>query len=134
MKKNLIILSAVILAAGVGIYYFSSGYKSNALNSASIGNATVVANQNQQQLVMFSVDAKRWQFTPDVINVKKGQKVKIIINNTDTTHGINLPDFNVAGNDSIEFTADKTGEFVFKCNTYCGDGHGAMQGKIIVTE
>lgn len=82
---------------------------------------------------MLSINAKRFQFTPDIIRVKKGQKVNIIINNIDTTHGMNIPDFNVAGNDSVQFTADKTGEFIFRCNTFCGDGHGAMQGKIIVT-
>jgi len=132
MKKDLIILS-VILAVILGIYYFVSGPKSGSSENASPNNisGTELSQQNQ---VMFSVDAKRWQFTPDVIRVKKGQKVKIIINNTDTTHGISLPDFNVSGNDSIEFTADKIGEFTFKCNTFCGDGHSAMQGKIIVTE
>jgi len=130
MKKNLIILSIIVVVAVAGIYYFA---QFNSAKNIPVNN-TVAVNSNQQNQVIFNVDAKRWQFTPDTINVKKGQKVKIIINNIDTTHGINLPDFNVAGNDSIEFTADKTGEFVFKCNTYCGDGHGAMQGKIIVTE
>jgi len=132
MKKDLIILS-VILAVILGIYYFVSGPKSGSSENASPNNisGTELSQQNQ---VMFSVDAKKWQFTPYVIRVKKGQRVKIIINNTDTTHGISLPDFNVSGNDSIEFTADKIGEFTFKCNTFCGDGHSAMQGKIIVTE
>lgn len=122
MNKNLIFLSIAVVTVLIGGYNLLSEPKLGAQNNAL---------ENQ---VMFSVDAKRWQFTPDVIRIKRGQKVKIIINNTDTIHGINLPDFNATGNDSIEFTADKTGEFIFKCNTYCGDGHGAMQGKIIVTE
>lgn len=132
MNKKIIIISIVVVVVLAG-GYFLSGYKLSPQNNAVAENASLT-NPNPQTQVMFSVDAKRWQFTPDVIRVKKGQKVKIIINNIDTTHGINLPDFNVTGNDSIEFTADKTGEFVFKCNTYCGNGHGAMQGKVVVTE
>lgn len=130
MNKKFIILMVIVVVSVVGIYYFT---QSNSVKNVSTDSAAVI-NSSQQNQIMISVDAKRWQFTPNIINVKKGQKVKIIINNTDTKHGINLPDFNVAGNDSIEFTADKTGEFIFKCNNYCGDGHGEMQGKIIVTE
>ncbi|MEK7080409.1 MAG: cupredoxin domain-containing protein [Patescibacteria group bacterium] len=133
MNKNLIILS-VIIAAVIGVYYFASGTKPGIQNNTLAGNTAAVDNSIQQNQTMFSIDAKRWQFTPDVISVKKGQKVKIIINNSDTTHGINVPDFNVSGNDSVEFIADKTGEFSFICNTYCGNGHAIMTGKIVVTE
>ena len=129
MNKKLLILATIIILVVGGVYYFQS-----AKPNTTQGNQATTQISGVQNQIMISVDARRWQFTPDTINVKKGQKVKIIINNIDTTHGINLPDFNVAGNDSIEFTADKIGEFVFKCNTYCGDGHGAMQGNIIVTE
>lgn len=134
MKKNLIILSIAVIVVLIGGYNLLSGSKSGTQNNTLAGNTAAVAGLNQQSQVMFSVDAKRWQFTPDIIRVKKGQRVKIIVNNTDTIHGINLPDFNAAGNDSIEFTADKVGEFTFRCNTFCGDGHSAMQGKIIVTD
>ena len=128
--KNILLILAIIVIAGVGgIYYLSSG--SQLIASKSSASLQTASTQNQ---VMFSVDAKRFQFTPDTIRVKKGQQVKIVINNLDTTHGINLSDFNASGNDYIEFSADKTGEFVFRCNTFCGDGHAIMQGKVIVTD
>ena len=130
MKKILLILSIIVIS-GVGIvYYLSPEFR-------SIGQASLQItknNDNQQNQVMLKIDAKKWQFYPNIITVKKGQKVKIIINNTDATHGINLPEFNVSGNDSIEFTAYKTGTFPFLCNNFCGDGHAAMLGKVIVTE
>lgn len=129
MNKNLLILATIIILASGGIYYFQSAKPNIVQNSQAVAQVSGAQNQT-----MISVDAKRWQFTPDIIRVKKGQRVKIIVNNTDTIHGINLPDFNAAGNDSIEFTADKVGEFTFRCNTFCGDGHSAMQGKIIVTD
>jgi len=80
----------------------------------------------------FSLNAERWNFTPSVITVSKGDIVKITMNNIDTTHGISLPDFGVSGNDFIEFTADKPGEYTFYCNNYCGEGHSGMTGKLIV--
>ena len=132
MKNNLIILSVIVVAVA-GIYFLSSGPKSGSQNYLS-GETVAVASLNQQNQVMFSIDAKRWQFTPDIIRVKKGQNVKIIINNIDTVHGINLPEFNAIGDDSIEFLADKTGEFSFFCKNFCGEGHSSMTGKIIITD
>lgn len=79
-----------------------------------------------------SIDAKRFEFNPRTITVKEGEKIKLTINNLDTTHGINIPDLGVSGFNSLEFTADKKGEFTFYCNNFCGSGHDAMQGKIIV--
>jgi len=78
------------------------------------------------------IDAKRFDFNPETITVKEGEKVKLSINNQDTTHGISIPDFGVTGDNGVEFTADKKGEFTFYCNNYCGEGHRGMQGKIIV--
>lgn len=130
MNKNLLILVIIIILAVGGIYYFQST-KPNGIQNSQV-TTQVSGAQNQ---IMFNIDAKRWQFAPSVINVKKGQRVKIVINNIDTIHGINLPEFAGAiGNDSIEFTADKTGEFPFFCKNFCGDGHTGMTGKVIVTE
>lgn len=101
------------------------------LNAKNTGLGRI-NNISGLQLAEFSLDATRWQFIPNVINAKKGQTIKININNIDTAHGIRIPDFNVSGNDSVEFVADKSGEFVFLCNVYCGQGHKEMRGKIIV--
>lgn len=79
-----------------------------------------------------SIDARRFNFSPGIINVKEGEKIKLLVNNLDTTHGINIPDFGVSGRNVVEFTADKKGEFTFYCDNYCGGGHSGMQGKIIV--
>lgn len=80
----------------------------------------------------FTIKAFKFGYTPDTITVNKGDKVKIIITNTDTLHGIRIPDLNIKGNDLIEFTADKTGEFTWYCTNMCGQGHMQMKGKLIV--
>jgi len=32
----------------------------------------------------------------------------------------------------VEFVADEKGSFEFSCSVYCGEGHGSMDGKLIV--
>ena len=80
----------------------------------------------------FTVKAFRFGYSPDRIEVNKGDKVKIIINNTDTLHGIRIPDLNLRGDDIIEFTAVKTGEFIWYCANMCGNEHMQMKGKLII--
>lgn len=80
----------------------------------------------------FTVKAFRFGYSPDVIELNKGDKVRIKVENTDTTHGIRIPDLNLKGNNTIEFTADKEGEFNWYCNVMCGEGHKEMGGKLII--
>ncbi len=88
----------------------------------------------------FSLTAKKWTFSPNLITVNKGDKVKLSIKSVDVTHGFSLPEFSVSGNlepnqtINLEFTADKVGSFSFFCSVFCGEGHGGMKGKLIVQD
>lgn len=73
------------------------------------------------------------------IRVRLGEKVRLRLTSEDVTHGFLIPDFGVnAGPISpgkfktVEFTADRPGEFKFYCNVVCSHQHGGMTGKIIV--
>ncbi len=86
----------------------------------------------------FDITARQFEFIPSVIRVNKGDKVKLNVRSADVTHGFSIPELNVNENikpcvtKTIEFTADKTGEFTFFCSVYCGAGHTGMKGKLIV--
>lgn len=80
----------------------------------------------------FEVKAFRFGFEPNEIVVNRGDKVKITINNTDTLHGIKIPELNISGDNAVEFVAGERGEFTWYCNNYCGSGHRHMSGKLIV--
>ncbi len=80
----------------------------------------------------YTVKAFRFGYSPDTLTVKKGDLIKITIDNTDGMHGINLFDFRVHGMSSIEFTADKTGTFMWYCDNFCGTGHSSMHGTLTV--
>ena len=82
----------------------------------------------------FTIKAFRFGYSPDVIEVNKGDFVRINIENTDTTHGIRIPELDLKGETIIEFTANKIGEFSWYCTVYCGEGHKAMSGKLVIKE
>ena len=86
------------------------------------------------------VSAKKFEFSPDSITLKKGEPVVLEISSADREHGFNLRAFGVRTNVSpgkvsrIRITPDKIGKFTFSCDVFCGDGHEEMTGTVIVTE
>lgn len=90
------------------------------------------ASTTGKEIKEFRVDTFRFGYKPNVITVNENDKVKISINNTDTIHGIRIHDLEISGNDFIEFTAEKSGQFAWYCNNFCGEGHTQMQGTLIV--
>jgi cytochrome c oxidase subunit 2 len=96
------------------------------------------AMQEESSVKTFNIEAKKWDFVPSTITVKEGDQVKLLITSVDVDHGINLPAFGVneqlkSGNTvEINFIADKVGTHSFFCNVFCGSGHGAMRGSLIV--
>jgi cytochrome c oxidase subunit II len=86
------------------------------------------------------ITAKKFDFSPESITLKKGEPVVFEISSADREHGFNLRAFGVRTNVSpgkvsrIRFTPDKTGKFTFSCDVFCGDGHEEMSGTVIVNE
>ena len=86
------------------------------------------------------ITAKKFEFTPGEITVKKGEPVALEIKSEDVTHGFSLPDFKVRaeikpGQTSVvRFTPDKAGQFTFTCDVFCGSGHEDMSGTLTVTD
>ncbi len=119
MKKYILRGIIVIIAISAGIFI------SKSMTGNSVDNTLAETKE-------FTLNAFRFGYTPNTISINKGDKIKIIINNTDALHGIRIPDLNLKGNDFIEFTAEKTGEFDWYCANMCGKGHMEMKGKLIV--
>jgi cytochrome c oxidase subunit 2 len=85
-----------------------------------------------------AVTAGDWTWTPSTITVKKGDRVRLMLKSLDVDHGFSLKEYGIdeflgAGKEAtVEFTADKAGEFEFSCSVYCGTGHRSMRGKLVV--
>lgn len=86
------------------------------------------------------VTAKKFEFVPGEITLKKGEPVTLEIKSEDVKHGFSLPDFNIRvevkpGQVSVvRFTPDKVGQFTFACTVFCGSGHEDMAGTLTVIE
>ncbi|AMP10316.1 cytochrome C oxidase subunit II, periplasmic domain protein [Collimonas arenae] len=101
------------------------------------GVAAAVGAQSQERVI--KVVAKKFDFTPGEIHLKKNVPVTLEFTTQDVVMGFNLPDFAlrtdiVPGTTSrLRFTPDKAGEFPFHCDVFCGSGHENMSGVIQVT-
>ena len=86
------------------------------------------------------VVAKRFEFTPSEITLKKGQPVILVLTSKDVQHGLALVAFNKVvkakkgESNQVEFTPTEAGTFVAQCAVFCGAGHGSMKLTIHVTE
>lgn len=87
-----------------------------------------------------TMTAKKYEFNPGTITVKKGERVKLVITALDKDHGFKIEALGIEQilkkgvPTTVEFAADKAGEFPFQCSKFCGFGHGKMKGKLIVEE
>lgn len=97
------------------------------------GNEPVAASVKE-----FKITAKQFSFTPDTIEVSKGDRARLIVTSMDVPHGISIPEYGINERldpgipKTIEFTADKEGTFTTFCSVFCGSGHSSMKGKIVV--
>jgi cytochrome c oxidase subunit 2 len=89
---------------------------------------------------VIQIKAKRYEYIPNEITLKKGVPVVLELTSLDRLHGFNCPAFKIRGDvrpkqiTRISFTPDKVGTFEFHCDNFCGSGHENMTGKFIVTE
>ncbi|HEV2177854.1 MAG TPA: cupredoxin domain-containing protein [Terriglobia bacterium] len=85
-----------------------------------------------------TMTAKKYEFDPNVITVKQGDHVKLVITSLDRDHGIKLKAYGIKERlkkgvpTTVEFTASKAGTFPFECSVECGFGHHGMKGKLVV--
>lgn len=132
MNKITGLIIVGLLVVG-GIFVFNQ--KKPVMNQKLTTETTTTVMNSVKE---FTVTAKSWAFEPEVITVKQGDKVKLKIKSIDVTHGFALPDFDVKidlvpnKEETVEFTADKKGEFTFFCSVMCGEGHMDMKGKLVV--
>lgn len=83
----------------------------------------------------FTITAKKYIFDPSIIEVDKNDIVKLTIKSLDDNHTIRIPSFfiqktvNKGKSKTVEFHADRAGEFVIESPTY-----NQMRGKVVVLE
>ena len=97
------------------------------------------ANAAQEPRVI-EIKAKKFEFSPSEITLKKGEPVLLRLSSEDRTHGFLLKPLGI----DTDITPDKTtevavtpqvaGDYTIVCDHYCGTGHGGMKMKLTVVE
>jgi cytochrome c oxidase subunit II len=84
--------------------------------------------------------AKRFDYTPNDVTLKKGVPVVVVLTSKDADHGLKVPGLNVlikgkkGESKEFAFTPNEIGTFPAQCATFCGSGHGSMKMTFHVTE
>jgi cytochrome c oxidase subunit II len=104
---------------------------------------------------VIEVSAKKYDFTPGEIHVKKGTRVELKVHSVDETHGIKLDLYPEGSKDKstpglvfdkpedngkvekgvdqiLDFVAQQPGTYEFKCAKVCGMRHSSMKGSLVV--
>lgn len=82
--------------------------------------------------------AKKYEYNPNEIHVRQGERVRLLITALDRKHGFEIKDLGIKTElpegkaTAVEFVADKPGEYPFNCSSFCGFGHRRMKGKLVV--
>ena len=106
------------------------------LGIGTIG-AYVGAQPNEQ---VIKIVAKKFDYTPNVIRLKKGVPVILEFTTLDIVMGFKVPDLGIRTDivpgkvTRVRLVPDKAGTFPFVCDIFCGSGHEEMTGTIIVSE
>jgi cytochrome c oxidase subunit II len=113
-----------------------------------------ISAQNQDTQVI-EVTAKKYEYSPAPVHVKRGMRVQLKITATDHDHGFKIaaiPDgaaqsgtpglvfasaqdcwqLKKGETTTIEFLAQTPGTYTFRCCHTCGVGHRGMKGELVV--
>lgn len=88
--------------------------------------------RSQSEAKRVEVVARKFSFEPAELTLKKGEPVVLVLKSDDVAHGLRFRELNVdvrvpkGGTSQVEFTPEKTGDFVGHCSVFCGPGHGSM--------
>jgi heme/copper-type cytochrome/quinol oxidase subunit 2 len=125
-----------------------------AVNSTSPAQVSPVSSNNSTvgigKVKDISIKAESWKFTPNVIEVNKGDTVRLHFTTAQDEvalyngHGFGIEGYNVNAfllkgtQQTVEFVADKPGTFTFRCTSFCSapeaalENHFNMKGTLIV--
>ncbi len=85
-----------------------------------------------------TLDARQFEFSPHRIQINKGDRVIIQFTASDVVHGFYLDGYGIQERvepgivKQIEFVAERTGKFRYRCSVSCGSLHPFMIGELVV--
>jgi cytochrome c oxidase subunit 2 len=104
---------------------------------AAVLSLRAKAKSNEEPRVVELV-AKRFEFVPSTLALKKGETVTLRVRSEDVTHGLFLRalkiDADIVPGQTRELmvTPETAGTFTAICHHFCGSGHGGMKLTVVV--
>ena len=136
MKTSMIrtkIVNTTIYVAALGIALAALTPNATLVRGQEVASAAV-----QPQVI--EITAKKYEFSPSQVTLKKGQPVILRLTSTDRIHGFMSRALKVdtdifpGKSTDIAVTPATAGTFMVICDHYCGTGHGNMKMKVAVVE
>lgn len=122
MRKNTVISSFVMLALFVV--------------TQAIRPQSSTAPQETKEVQM---TAKKYEFSPNTVEVNAGTRIIFKIKALDREHGFEIENvknscvtIKKGETVTVEYLAAKPGTVTFSCCVFCGTGHRGMKGKIVI--
>jgi cytochrome c oxidase subunit II len=100
--------------------------------------ALVPHRTRAQDPKVINITAKRFEFSPNQITLKKGEPVKLVLTSADVTHGFFLKPLKIdeiiepGKTTEVNLTPQTAGTYLLICDHFCGVNHAAMNMKVIV--
>ncbi len=102
--------------------------------------AVAEATPSVQQERVIQVIAKKFEYSPHEIILKKGEPVILELTSQDREHGFRLTDFGIRADikpgqvTRVRILPRQVGRFSFTCDVFCGVDHEEMAGEIVVVD
>lgn len=96
----------------------------------------LIAPAPQERVI--TVHAQRFFYTPNIIEVNRGDRVTVRLVSNDVHHGFYLDGYDVessarpGADGAISFVAEQGGRYAFRCSMTCGPFHPYMVGYLRV--
>ncbi len=106
----------------------------------ALGSSLVATGHGADQPKTVDIVAKRFEFQPSKVTLKKGETVTLRVTSQDVTHGLFVRPLKIDADippgqtKEITITPQTVGTFTAICDHFCGSGHGNMKMTFEVVE
>lgn len=97
------------------------------------GPSSAMETTGDTDVRTIEIEAGSFYYKPNELRVKKGEKIKLVINSVDMMHDFNVDELGIKSEivksgetGTVEFTADQTGTFEY----YCSVGQHRANGQV----
>lgn len=102
--------------------------------------SVVVSTPARAEERVIRITAKRFEYDPAQIVLKRGEPIVLELTSLDRDHGFKSEELGLRADvkpgqvTRVRLVPEQVGRFPFACDVFCGDGHEDMTGEIDVVE